>query len=267
MEQTERLTRLLRLLMSDSAGLTARQLAADLEVSEVTVKRDIRTLRHRFNAPLEYQQRIGYRLIRDASTIDTFMLPGMWFDSEEAYAMLGLYNIVADLGISVFGDAEQSFKGLCKQARLGSGRRMFGWDRKIRVDMPDLPAVSRLIFDPLMAALAEHRAVRLHFRDQAKPSVDVSPQRVVLTTRHWRLDAVEAQNHQAMQIAVHEIDNVDRSACEYRFLSSNELIVAFGDIASPRERATPEEGLARIEQLGLRALRVDGKPSSPGTRK
>ena len=100
MHQNERTSKLLRILMSEGRGVTVDELAATLEVSDVTVKRDLRVLRDRFAAPLKWEAGRGYFLDDSGGGIGPFMLPGVWLESEEIYALLTLYNIVSDLGLN-----------------------------------------------------------------------------------------------------------------------------------------------------------------------
>lgn len=93
--RADRLFELIQMLRSKSRPVTARELAADLEVSERTVYRDIAALQAR-RTPIDGAAGVGYILRK------TYDLPPLNFDVEEIEAIavgLSLLSRTGDTGL------------------------------------------------------------------------------------------------------------------------------------------------------------------------
>src|SRR5688572_25571162 len=68
-----------------------------LGMSRASVKRDIKYMRERFNAPIEYDREAnGYRFGKQGPG-PLYELPGLWFSSDEAHALLTMQTLLAEL--------------------------------------------------------------------------------------------------------------------------------------------------------------------------
>ena len=68
-----------------------------LGMSRASVKRDLEYMRSRFNAPIEYDRHLnGYRFGKQRSG-PRYELPGLWFSADEAYALLSMHTLLAEL--------------------------------------------------------------------------------------------------------------------------------------------------------------------------
>src|SRR5438876_8459355 len=68
-----------------------------LGTSRAGVKRDLAYMRDRFNAPIEYdRERNGY-FFGKPRTGPRYELPGLWFNAGEAYALLSMQSLLAEL--------------------------------------------------------------------------------------------------------------------------------------------------------------------------
>ena len=89
MGQTERLYKI-KSQLDAGRCLPKTTLLAELGVSAATLKRDLRHLRERMNAPLVFdRERNGWRLDAAAQLVGTqYELPGLWLSAEEIHAPL-----------------------------------------------------------------------------------------------------------------------------------------------------------------------------------
>src|SRR5439155_5871227 len=68
-----------------------------LGMSRASVKRDLEYMRNRFNAPIEYDRETnGYSFGRPR-TGPRYELPGLWLNAGEAYALLSMHTLLAEL--------------------------------------------------------------------------------------------------------------------------------------------------------------------------
>jgi predicted DNA-binding transcriptional regulator YafY len=81
MSQTGRLYRITQ-MVENRGPISFNDLAAELEVSRATLKRDLATLRNSFNAPLEFDRFAGGFRFGRQGLGPRFELPRMWFASD-----------------------------------------------------------------------------------------------------------------------------------------------------------------------------------------
>ena len=102
MERLERFYRIDQLLKSRGTTPFAL-LQEELDVSRATLKRDLEYMRSRFNAPIEYDREAGGYRFGSPRTGPRYELPGLWFSSEEAYALLAMQQLLAGLEPGLLG--------------------------------------------------------------------------------------------------------------------------------------------------------------------
>ena len=96
MDRTERFYKIDALLQANRFVPIERMLR-ELEVSKATFKRDIEYMRERLNAPIEWnldERGYQYAGLRDDRQQ---ALPGLWFNSSEAYALLMMQALLAEM--------------------------------------------------------------------------------------------------------------------------------------------------------------------------
>jgi len=180
-----RLLRLLSLLQSRPTW-AGPDLTSRLEVTDRTLRRDVDRLRS-LGYPVDSTSGPagGYMLGAGAS------LPPLMLDNDEGLAVaIALHGASSD----VRGVAEAGQRALAKIDKVLPSRLRKRLDalRTSIVRVPDSgPKVELGIVDTLAAACAEHRVVRLQYRDQAGQASrrDVEPHRLVLVGRRWYLAA------------------------------------------------------------------------------
>src|SRR5437016_3373705 len=96
MERLERFYKIDQLL-KDRRPVSFSALRSSLGVSAATLKRDLEYMKNRFNAPIEYDREAnGYRFGKPR-TGPRYELPGLWFNAGEAYALLSMHTLLAEL--------------------------------------------------------------------------------------------------------------------------------------------------------------------------
>jgi predicted DNA-binding transcriptional regulator YafY len=96
MNRTERFYRIDQLLTSRKL-LTRQALLDDLGVSWATLKRDLAYLKERFNAPIIFDYQAGGYHFDTPNIGPAYALPGLWFNADEAYALLTMHRLLSDL--------------------------------------------------------------------------------------------------------------------------------------------------------------------------
>jgi predicted DNA-binding transcriptional regulator YafY len=192
MERLERLYKIHQLLSERKTAVPFALLMKTLGMSRASVKRDLEYMRSRFNAPIEYDREAnGYRL-GEPRPGPRYELPGLWFSADEAYALLTMHTLLAELEPGLL---EPHVKPL--QARL---RALLGgepaWkevEKRIRVFQPERRMVQSLSFFGVVAkaVLTRSRLWIRHYnrQDDRETEREVSPQRLVHYRDNWYVDA------------------------------------------------------------------------------
>ena len=192
MNQTERYYRIDQLI--NERGLVSfADLMGALEVSRATLKRDLAHLRERLHAPLVFDRDAGgYRYDRAAAG-PRFQLPGLWFSSDEALALMTMHELLESLGTGgllarhvkplmdrlakALGSEEAPAREVLKRVRLVSSQQ-----RRAPVQW----------FELVGRALMSRRRLAIDYftrsRDE-RSTREVSPQRLVHYRGNWYLDA------------------------------------------------------------------------------
>ncbi len=161
MERTQRIARI-NVLLRRSGGVTMAQLMEDLSVSRVTVCRDLDLMRDQMHAPITWDRdnRV-YRLEAENHTGPAYMLPGLWFTPQQAYALLTMQNMVEKIAPNLLGPFLDPMRGMLKEMLYEADFRLVGLDKKIEIDMPAMPTLGDLDFSILLEALVNDQSVRL----------------------------------------------------------------------------------------------------------
>lgn len=194
MGQHERLYKI-RHLLDAGRCVTPAQLQTLLEVSRATINRDIHALRHRMNAPIEWNdQRGGWYLDRQQPIIgDQFELPGFWLSAEEIHALLTMQHLISQLDpAGMLGShiqpLMQRFAGLLD----GGVPAQAEVRRRIRVLTVGARRVQLPHFQALGSALLRRKRALIRYHGRTRDAADereVSPQRLVHYRDNWYLDA------------------------------------------------------------------------------
>ena len=191
MERLERLYKIHQLLSERKTAVPFSVLMKTLGMSRASVKRDLEYMRSRFNAPIEYDRGAnGYRL-GDPRPGPRYELPGLWFSADEAYALLTMHTLLAELEPGLL---EPHVKPL--QARL---RALLGgepaWkevEKRIRVFQPERRISTNQFFGVVATGVLKRQKLWIrHYnrKDDRETEREVSPQRLAHYRDNWYLDA------------------------------------------------------------------------------
>ena len=191
MDRTERFYKIDQLL-NDRRAVPMDTLIEELGISKATVKRDIEYMRNRLNAPITWDRSLrGYCFDQSMPNVPKYSLPGLWFNSQEIFALLTMHQLLSNLGNGLLtphikpllsrlnglmGRQEGSAEEILKRVRI--------LHMAARTERPEY-------FEAVANATIKRK--RLRFRYRARYSDEdtvreVSPQRLVHYRDNWYLD-------------------------------------------------------------------------------
>jgi proteasome accessory factor C len=188
-DKVDRIYKLHRILRVRRTPAARRDLQAQLECSEVTFYRVIKTMREHLAAPIECEGR-GYYYEKNADG-GTYELPGLWFNAKELQALLVFQRLFAGLRSGLLGEflapIADRISQLLEHKRLGLGDVA----RRIRVlGMASRPTGA--CFDVVAAATLQRRKMEMRYHGRERDEITervVSPQRLVHYRDNWLVDA------------------------------------------------------------------------------
>jgi predicted DNA-binding transcriptional regulator YafY len=194
MAQTERLY-MIESRLDASRCLRKSALLAELGISPATLKRDLRHLRERMNAPVIFdREREGWRLDPTAQLAGTqHELPGRWLSADEIHALLTMQHLLAHLDaggplvphIAPLTDRLQRILGTGASAGAAVARRT-------RVQTVGARKVQLPHFQAVGTALLRRRRLQIDYHGRSRDETrerQVSPQRLIHYRDDWYLDA------------------------------------------------------------------------------
>jgi predicted DNA-binding transcriptional regulator YafY len=191
MERLERFYKIHQLLSDRKTPVAFSVLQKTLDVSPATLKRDLEYMRERFNAPIEYDREAnGYRF-GEPRPGPRYELPGLWFSADEAYALLTMHTLLAELQPGLL---EPHIKPLQERVRavLGGEPAWKEVEKRIRVFQPERRTTLGENF-PLVAkaVLTRSKLWIRHFnrKENRETEREISPQRLVHYRDNWYVDA------------------------------------------------------------------------------
>lgn len=192
MDRTERFYKIQRLLTQRKA-VPRDAFLEELEVSRATFKRDLEYLRDRMQMPIVWdRERRGYRLDEGAATAHLFQLPGLWFSSEEIYALLTMEHMLERLQPGLLGPQLRPLRDVIRRALASGDFPASEVNRRIRILQIGVRPIESTRFQAISAALLSRRRLAIkHYRRARDKSLDreISPQRLVYYRDNWYLDA------------------------------------------------------------------------------
>lgn len=230
MDRCERIYKIESLLRSRRV-VTFQELQKELQVSPATLKRDLEFLRERMGVPIPYNRaRNGYCL--DETAEGRHELPGLWFNGQEAYALLAFYQLLERLQPSLLRSHIEPL-----QARLRalieekSQHTVEALRERIRV----LPLANRAVdshwFQVIaQATLARQRLdIRYYNRGRDEETQrEISPQRLVHYRDNWYLDAWDHGKAALRTFALDCVRNAELSDAPAQDIAADALDVELG---------------------------------------
>lgn len=191
MNRSERFYKIDTLLQANRFVPIDRMLR-ELEVSRATFKRDIEYMRERLNAPIEWDRDQGGYRYAGAQKDRQQSLPGLWFNSSEAYALLMMQALLAEMQPGLLGAHIEPLKARLR-AVIESGQHLAS-DVESRVRL--LKVATRPVpdknFEVVAAALLSEKRLEITYygrgRDESSLR-EVSPQLLIHYRGNWYLAA------------------------------------------------------------------------------
>ncbi len=178
-------------LLKERRAVSFSTLSSALGISRATLKRDLDYMRERFNAPIEYDREAnGYRF-GAPRTGPRYELPGLWFSADEAYALLSMHTLLAELEPGLLEPHVQPLRERLR-ALLGGEPAWKDIEKRLKVFQPERRSSKTVLFPSIAkAVLTRQRLWIRHYnrKDDRETEREVSPQRLVHYKDNWYLDA------------------------------------------------------------------------------
>lgn len=191
MDRTERFYKIDALLQANRFVPIERMLR-ELEVSKATFKRDIEYMRERLNAPIEWNRDEGgyrYAGLRDDRQQ---ALPGLWFNSSEAYALLMMQALLAEMQPGLLGAHIEPLKARLRAVIESGQHPASDVESRVRLLNVAVRAVPDKNFEVAAKALLRRERLEINYygrgRDEASIR-EVSPQLLIHYRGNWYLAA------------------------------------------------------------------------------
>jgi predicted DNA-binding transcriptional regulator YafY len=192
MDRTERFYKITQLLGARDV-VSRGALLDELGVSLATFKRDLEYMRERLHAPIIWdRERRGYRLRKQSPHGARFQLPGIWFNSTEAHALLTMQHLLTHIEPGVLAPHIESLKARI-EALLDQGDHSVEELRKrIHIISQGARFVVPRYFAVITTALLSRKRLRIQHYNRLRDEQcerEISPQRLVYYRDNWYLDA------------------------------------------------------------------------------
>src|SRR5438876_3373573 len=182
-----------------------------LGTSRAGVKRDLAYVRDRFNAQLEYdRERNGYFFGKPRTGL-RYELPGLWFNAGEAYALLSMQALLAELQPGLLEPHIAPLQGRLR-AILGGEPAWKDIATRIRIFKPERRESQAAHFSTIAGALLRRLRVWIRHYNRKEDRVserEISPQRLVHYRDNWYVDAYCHLREDLRSFAVDAIRDVE----------------------------------------------------------
>lgn len=212
MDRTERFYTIDRLLRSHR-GISLSKLMEELEVSRATIRRDLEYMRDRMAAPIIWDRvQRGYRYDSKDDPNERYVLPGLWFNESEIYALLTMNQLLSRLRPGLLEPHIEPLRDRVRRL-LGSGDHSAKEvERRIHILHMASRQVNARTFEFISSGVL--RRVKLSIRHLNRKTGEyttriVSPQRLAYYRDNWYLDSWCHTRDALRSFAVDAIEDVD----------------------------------------------------------
>jgi predicted DNA-binding transcriptional regulator YafY len=177
-------------LLKDRKAVSFAALREKLGVSPASLKRDLDYMRSRFNAPIEYDREAnGYRF-GEPRPGPRYELPGLWFSADEAFALLSMHTLLAELQPGLLEPHIAPLQARLR-AVLGGEPAWKDIEKRIRVFQPERRTAPPEHFGVIATAVLKRARLWIrHFnrKENKETEREISPQRLVHYRDNWYVD-------------------------------------------------------------------------------
>lgn len=193
MNQLDRLYRI-RDMLQVRGKVPIASFLQELEISRATFKRDLDMLRDRFHAPIVYNPlERAYEFQSSVRVGPRFELPGLWFNQQEALALITMHSMLLQLDQTGFIGPHLDPLVDRVESTLG-GHQTPGEEIRKRLRLVSHFRRSKQLaaFQQIGKALLERKQLQIRYESRSTQELserNISPQRLVHYRENWYLDA------------------------------------------------------------------------------
>jgi len=220
MSMNERVFRIDQML-DEHKVVTIDQLMERLDISLATLKRDLAYMRDRLNAPIVFDREAGgYRFDTEMKIAGVqYKRSGLWFSSEEIYALLAMHHLISNLDSSgLLGGHVRALQSRLTALMGAANDSTDEVKRRIKIEMIRVRHVQLDHFEAVGSALLKRKRLQIdHYsrRSNLTTNREVSPQRMIFYHGNWYLDAWCHLRNELRSFSVdtiHRVEILERKA-------------------------------------------------------
>ena len=208
-------------------------LTAELQISPATVKRDLETLRDRFNAPIVWDAtQHGYRYQQHDNNGPRYALPGLWFNDAEIHALLSMEQLLSSIQPGLLGERIKPLRERIQQLLGTAAYSADAIGKRILISQQSARSVDSGLFLTISNALMAGRRLRIaHHNRRSGDTVtrDISPQRLLHYRENWYLDVWCHLREELRRFSIDAIRDAQALEQQAMTISSTELQAQLGD--------------------------------------
>lgn len=211
MERLDRIFRLHKIIANRRTPISMRELIDKLECSTATVKRDIRDLREKFDAPIIYDRESnGYRFDTENGE-HPCELPGLWFNAEELQGLLICQHLLKNIGAGILQEQIKHLNDRIERLLQQHPESARPDPEAVKILSIGYRMKNETQFLRLATALFKRRRVSIRYRARSHGQLterEISPQHLVHYRDNWYLDA---WCHVSDELRTFSVDAVESS--------------------------------------------------------
>jgi len=179
-------------LLHDRRSITLQELLDKLEVSKATLKRDLAYMRDRLHAPIIFDKDLsGYRLGEQGKEF-TYELPGLWFSSQEIYALMTMQQLLSNLDTGgILGPHIKPLLSRLSALLETADNTVDQVQKRVKVENLGARHHDLDLFQVVGSALINRKRLLIKYYSRGTNEIserEVSPQRLIHYRGNWYLD-------------------------------------------------------------------------------
>ena len=227
MDRTERFVKINQLLQSRKSTPIGI-LIETLSVSRATIKRDICYMRDRLFAPIVWDRHLrGYRFENADPDFPQYALPGIWFNSSEAHALLTMEFMLRRIQPGLLDPHIHHLREKINRIlEHSSEHSLKALKRRIRIIHGGAPNIDSHTFRTVSAAVLSRFRLHVHYRNRKKDEITprlLSPQRLVYYNEVWYLDSWCHLRNSLRTFRLDNLSNVELTTQKAKDIEDSQL--------------------------------------------
>ena len=191
MDRSERFVKITDML-HNRGNVPINDFLDELQISRATFKRDLEYMRDRLHAPIDWDADTrAYRLGETKKGMPKFELPGLWFSSEEVYALLMMQHLLKELEPGLLSPHVQPLLTRLKSLLAGDDVPIDEIERRVRLIRTAARKGKVANFELAATAVLKRKRLKITYWARGTNETTeriVSPQRMAFYKQNWYLD-------------------------------------------------------------------------------